>query len=258
MPRRFKSLMEESERKRDSRIVLALDVVDEDPERILLKSMSIIDRVNEYICAIKINFHLILPLGLFGGVRKILERARELGLPTIADCKANDIGSTNRLIAENYFRAGFDALIANPFVGWEDGLQPIFEVADKMERGVILLTYMSHKASSEGYGQNVYEAISGKIRPQYVIFAEKSLLWGADGVIVGATYPEKIRGIYNILGDSIPIYSPGVGAQGGDIRMAVLSGARYLIVGRSIIEADDPSKSARSIRDIVNEARKSD
>ncbi|MEM0050211.1 MAG: orotidine 5'-phosphate decarboxylase / HUMPS family protein, partial [Candidatus Bathyarchaeia archaeon] len=107
MPRRFKSLMEESERKRDSRIVLALDVVDEDPERILLKSMSIIDRVNEYICAIKINFHLILPLGLFGGVRKILERARELGLPTIADCKANDIGSTNRLIAENYFRAGF-------------------------------------------------------------------------------------------------------------------------------------------------------
>lgn len=258
MPRKFKSLMEESERRRDSRIVLALDVVDEDPEKILLKSMSIIDQVNEYICAIKINFHLILPLGLFNGVRKILERAKELGLPTIADCKANDIGSTNRLIAENYFKAGFDALIANPFVGWEDGLQPIFEVADKMGRGVILLTYMSHRASSEGYGQNVYEAISGKIRPQYIIFAEKALSWGADGVIVGATYPERIKEIYNILRDSVPIYSPGVGAQGGDVRMAVLAGSRYLIVGRSIIEADDPPKSARNIRDIVNEARKSD
>jgi orotidine-5'-phosphate decarboxylase len=42
------------------------------------------------------------------------------------DCKVNDIGSTNQVIAE-YYTAGFDALIANPFVGWEEGLELIFD-----------------------------------------------------------------------------------------------------------------------------------
>ncbi|MEM2169214.1 MAG: orotidine 5'-phosphate decarboxylase [Candidatus Bathyarchaeia archaeon] len=233
---------------------MALDVIEESPERIFSKSMSIIEQVHEYICAVKINHHLVLPLGLFDGTKKIIDWAKEHELPTIIDCKANDIGSTNRVIAENYFKAGFDALVANPFVGWEDGLQPIFEVANKMGRGIILLAYMSHKAAWEGYGQNVYDAISGRVKPQHIIFAEKALSWGADGVIVGATHPERIREIYGILGDSIPIYSPGVGVQGGDIWKAVSAGSHYLIVGRLIVEAVDPAKSAKNIRDVINEA----
>lgn len=250
----FKALMEASERRKGSRVVLALDVVAETPEKILSRSMSILERVHEYICAVKINHHLILPLALFNGVKKIIERAERLNLPTIADCKANDIGSTNRIIAENYFSAGFDALIANPFVGWEDGLQPVFEVAEKRGRGVILLVYMSHRAAWEGYGQKVYDPISGRVKPQYIIFAEKALLWGADGVIVGATYPEKIREVYAVMKGSIPIYSPGVGVQGGDIAAAISAGSRYLIVGRSIIEAEDPAKAAENIRDLANES----
>jgi len=34
----------------------------------------------------------------------------------IMDAKVNDIGNTNQVIAEYYFSAGFDAIIANPFV----------------------------------------------------------------------------------------------------------------------------------------------
>ncbi|MEM2749636.1 MAG: orotidine 5'-phosphate decarboxylase, partial [Candidatus Bathyarchaeia archaeon] len=239
---------------KNSRIVLALDVVDETSERIFSRSMSILEDTHEYICALKINHHLILPLGLFDGVKRIVDRAHELGLPTIVDCKANDVGSTNRIIAENYFRAGFDALIANPFVGWEDGLKPIFEVAEKSGCGVILLAYMSHKAAWEGYGQKIYDPISGRVKPQYIIFAEKALSWGADGVIVGATYPEKIMEIKEILGDKIPIYSPGIGAQGGDVEKALLAGSHYLIVGRSIVDAVDPAEAAKKIRNIVNDA----
>lgn len=252
MPSTFKSLMEESERKKESRIILALDVVAGDPEKIFEKSMSILEEVQEYICALKINHHLVLPLGLFNGVRKILDKARDFSLPTIMDCKANDVGHTNRVIAENYFKAGFDALIANPFVGWEGGLQPIFEVAGEMNRGIILLAYMSHKAAWEGYGQNVYDPSTGKIRPQYIVFAEKALLWGADGVIAGATYPEKIREIYATLKGAIPIYSPGIGTQGGRIRDAISAGAHYLIVGRSIINAENPSEATRKFRDLAN------
>ncbi len=207
------------------------------------------EEVHPYVCALKLNRHLVLPLGLFDGVKKIVEKARSLDLPVIMDCKINDIGYTNRIIAENYFKAGFDAVIANPFVGWEAGLKPVFEVARKMEGGVILLVYMSHKAAWEGYGQEVHDPKTGKALPQYVVFAEKALSWGADGAVVGATYPDKIREVRTILRDKVPIYSPGIGAQGGNAKAAVTAGSHYLIVGRSITLADRPGEAARTVRD---------
>jgi len=248
----FKSKMEESERRNCSKIVLALDLISDQSEDLFSKSIEMLEKVHPYICALKINHHLVLPLGLFDGVKKIVKRAHSLNLPMIMDCKINDVGNTNRIIAENYFKAGFDAVIANPFVGWEEGLQPIFDVAKQMERGVILLVYMSHKAAWEGFGQSVYDPSAGKAKLQYVIFTEKALSWKADGVVVGATYPDKIKEVYAILQDKVPIYSPGVGAQGGDIKTAVSSGARYLIVGRSITHANNPEEAARIIRDAAS------
>ena len=247
----FKARMEESEGRKDSKIVLALDSVPGDCSNLLPRSLEILNRVHPYICALKLNRHLVLPLGLFDGAKKIVERAHNLGLPAIMDCKISDIGYTNRVIAENYFRAGFDAVIANPFVGWEGGLKPVFEVARKMDRGVILLVYMSHRAAWEGYGQEVRDPETGRTSPQYLVFAEKALSWGADGAVVGATYPEKISEIKKTLKDKVPIYSPGVGAQGGNAKAAVAAGSRYLIVGRSITLADSPEEAASTIRDAV-------
>ena len=163
------------------------------------------------------------------------------------DCKVNDIGATNQLITQYYFAAGFDALIANPFVGWEEGLQPIFDVARRQERGVILLAYMSHKGAAEGYGQTVIDPATGSKTPQYVLFAKKASEWQADGVVVGATAPEKIREIQQILRGTVPIYSPGVGAQGGAAETARKAGARYLIVGREITTAEDPAAAAKNL-----------
>ena len=241
--------MNQSAKKADSNIVLALDLPLNQPHRLLSRSIEILETTHPYVCAVKINRQLVLPLGLFNGVQKILSSAQDLELPTIMDCKINDVGHTNRIIAEYYYKAGFDAVTANPFVGWEEGLQPVFEAAKQMRRGVILLVYMSHKAAKEGYGQTIQNAKTGKLRPQYVAFAEKALSWNADGVVVGATFPEKIREVYGILGDRVPIYSPGVGVQGGGVESAMTAGARYLIVGRTITLAEDPAGSAKRIRD---------
>jgi orotidine-5'-phosphate decarboxylase len=244
--------MGEASRKRKSNIVLALDFPYEKPENrqtLLEKAEKIINAVSPYVCAVKFNHHLILPFGIFNGVQKLLKKAHEKELPTIMDCKVNDIGSTNQVIAEYYYEAGFDALIANPFVGWEEGLKPVFEVAKNRRKGVIVLVYMSHKGASEGYGQTVVDAESGNKTPQYLVFAKKALKWGADGVVVGATYPEKIREVHEVLGGKIPIYSPGVGVQGGDMEAALKAGATYLIVGRAITMAENPAEAAKRIRD---------
>ncbi len=243
--------MEENAKKKDSNIILALDFPYEKKDirqALYDKAEKILNLVHPYICAVKINYHLILPLGLFNSLQRLIEEAHEKGILAIADSKVNDIGSTNQTIAEYYYEAGFDALIANPIIGWEDGLKPIFDVAKKLKRGVILLVYMSHKGAAEGYGQKVVDSETGFQVPQYIMFAKKALKWRADGAVVGATYPEKIREVYEVLGGNVPIYSPGIGTQGGIIEAALKAGADYLIVGRAITLSENPARAAKEIR----------
>ena len=250
----FRFKMEQVAINKESNIVLALDFPFEKPENrksLFSKAERVLEGVHPYICAVKFNHHLVLPLGAFDGVQNLVKKAHDLGLTAIMDCKVNDIGSTNQVIAEYYYAAGFDALIANPFIGWEEGLKPIFEVAHRLQRGIILLVYMSHKGASEGYGQTIYDAETGQKMPQYVSFAKKALKLEADGAVVGATYPEKIMEVHKILGEKTPIYSPGIGAQGGEIKSTLKAGARYLIVGRAITQAENPKKSAMEIRTLA-------
>jgi len=250
----FKAKMQEAAKSKGSKIVLALDFPYESPEnrqKVLSKAQKILKAVHPYICAVKINHHLVLPLGTFDGVQQLVKQIHEQGLITIMDAKVNDIGATNQVIAEYYYAAGFDALIANPFVGWEEGLKPLFEVSQRLERGVILLCYMSHKGASEGYGQTIIDQETGEQTMQYVSFARKALKWSADGIVVGATYPQKIAEIKQLVREQVPIYSPGVGAQGGAAETAIKSGTSYLIVGREITMAGDPAQAARRLCDSV-------
>jgi orotidine-5'-phosphate decarboxylase len=250
--------MAQTAKKRESNIVLAFDFPFEKPEyrnRLFSKAERFLEAVHPYFCAVKFNHHLVLPLGLFDGVQKLVKKAHDFGLMTIMDCKVNDIGATNQVVAEYYYSAGFDALIANPFIGWEEGLKPVFDVASKLQRGVILLVYMSHKAATEGYGQVIYDTETGEKIRQYISFAKKALKYSADGAVVGATFPEKIREVNKILGEKVPIYSPGIGAQGGNVRVALRAGTRYVIVGREVTLAENPEEAAKRIRDQTKSAK---
>lgn len=250
----FRVKIEQASQNKKSNIVLALDFPYERPENresLFSKAYSVLEAVHPYICAVKFNHHLVLPLGTFDGIQKLVKKVHDLGLMAIMDCKVNDIGTTNQVIAEYYYAAGFDAIIANPFIGWEEGLKPIFDVARKHQRGVILLVYMSHKGAGEGYGQTIIDAETNEKTLQYVSFAKKALKLEVDGAVVGATYPEKIREVHEILGEKVPIYSPGIGAQGGEIMGALKAGARYLIVGRSIAQAEKPAESAKKIQTLA-------
>jgi orotidine-5'-phosphate decarboxylase len=47
---------------------------------------------------------------------------------------------------------------------------------------------------------------------------------GDCGLVVGATYPDELRQVREIVGD-LPLLVPGVGAQGGDVHATVEAGA---------------------------------
>ncbi len=244
----FRQSIEAAATRNKSPIVMALDATRAGRGDLFKHCVKLVDSVSSFLCAVKINHQLVLPLGLHDDVIRLVDGIHRHGIPAIMDAKINDIGHTNEFIASEYFSAGFDAVIANPFVGYKDGMEPILRLAKSEGKGVLLLVHMSHKGAIEGYGQSVLDERTGERRLQFEVFAERALEWGADGVIVGATFPETIARVYAILGRSIPIFSPGVGVQGGSLSSALAAGARYLIVGRSIYESDDPARSAEELR----------
>lgn len=178
----------------------------------------------------------------------MLRSSQAADLPSIIDDKLGDIDEVNSAITSAYFNLGFDGIIVNPMVGWSGGLEPVFKIARKTGKGVIVLAYMSNPGAATGFGQLVVKTIrGGKPKPQYEIFARKAEEWQAAGVVVGATRPEIVRKVRSYLTNGIDIYSPGIGTQGGKIRTASRAGSTFLIVGRSIAKARDPETVAHSL-----------
>ena len=241
----FRELIKKAREEKNSPIVLALDLRPDKPSKLMRKASRVLEETAPYICAVKLNFHLILPLGL-SGIRPILDAAHGSGLACIADVKLGDIGPTNEIAASYFFEAGFDALTASPLPGWEGGLEPLFKLAREAGKGVIVLAYMSHPGASETFGLEI-AGREGKSQRLYELFAEKALDWDADGLVVGATRPEVIRAIRERVGPGMLIFAPGVGFQGGDAKAALKAGADFLIVGRSIVLADEPGRAAKSL-----------
>lgn len=232
----FRQKMLGSAERNKSDIVLALDF--SDPyERRLARAEEVLRAVKDGIAAVKFNHHLLLPYGL-RGLEGITGICRSSGLPIIADLKLNDVESTNLNAAESLLSYGFDAVIANPFVGKEEGLEKTIDKIHSGGGGVIFLVYMSHKGAEEGYSL----VLEGGER-LYMQFAKRARDWGADGVVVSAKSPEKIKEVREVVGKDCMIFSPGVGAQGGDVKVGAGEGADFIIVGRSITEAKVPARA---------------
>lgn len=234
--------MEQAAKKKKSRIILAIDPK---PGTRNAKGFAkkTICAVAGHVCGVKLNFHLLLPLS-GRDVHDITKFAHSRRLLCIADIKLNDIDSTNEAAVANLAAMGFDAVIANPFMG-SATLASLVKKAHGLGLGVIALVYMSHPDAREGYG---LEARQGSV---YRMFLERALGAGADGIVVGATQADILKEVKG----KIAIYSPGVGAQGGDVEQAVKNGSDYLIVGRSIIEADDPAAVAKEMNKRACSAR---
>ena len=235
-----------------SKIILANDLDNLPVERLESRTIRNIKILSKFLCAIKFNFHLILPLGI-KELTKINRVAHDVGLQTIADIKLNDIGNTNLIATKKLWQLDFDAVIVNPIMGTEN-LKNLVLSAHKHDRGIIALVHMSHPEAKIGYGLVVKSSDSKKLSRLHELFLDWSYSLRADGIVVGATVPEIIRTCRKKIKNRCDIYSPGVGTQGGDPTTAIRSGANYLIVGRTILNAKDPAKEAKKLQEISLEA----
>lgn len=240
----FRNRMKNSSR--ESRIILANDLNDTNVNKLESKTIDNIRKLQEYICAIKLNFHVILPLSQSSLV-KINKIAHDQGLQTIADIKLNDIGNTNEITIQRLWQCGFDSVIVNPIMGLEN-LENIVTLAHDGGHGVITLVHMSHPGAKLGYGLSVRNPTTRKMQKLHELFLKWSLSSNVDGIVVGATVPEIISYSSKMAKGKCEIYSPGVGTQGGDPKKALQEGANYLIVGRTILDSKDPILEAKKLK----------
>ena len=202
-------------------------------------NLAIIMATKEYACAFKPNVAFYERHGDVGWlalkhtIAYILNFAPNI--PVILDAKRADIGNTNA----GYVRAAFDwlgadAITVHPYLG-EEAMNPFLDLRD---RGVIVLCRTSNTGAGEF--QDLLVSAPGNMNqrvPLYQYVAHRVVTeWNENGncaLVVGATYPEELAKVRNIVGD-MPILIPGIGAQGGDLKATVNAGMNSQGIGMII------------------------
>ncbi len=205
-------------------LLLALDVKGRE------EAVRVANACTGELDAIKIGYPLVLSTGL--GIVKDLAKA---DIPIIADFKVADIPNTNSLICEEVFGAGCAGIITHAFCG-HDSLAACVDASHDHGGVCFVVCEMSHPGALDFLSGGNAERM-----------AEMAKAAGADGIIAPATRPERTAALRGIIGSSMKIYSPGVGAQGAspeDVKKYVDG----IIVGRAIYEAADPKAAAHEFR----------
>jgi orotidine-5'-phosphate decarboxylase len=188
---------------------------------------EIVEACANSICAIKPQLAFFEARGMDGmhALAEVIALARRLGLPTIADAKRGDIGSTSAAYAEAFLGDGdfgCDAVTVNPYLG-SDSIAP-FVTRVRAGRGVFVLVKTSNPSSGE------FQDRAGDGAPLWELVARRVEGWGSDfvgpsglspvGAVVGATYPQHAARARELMPHAT-VLVPGYGAQGASAVDAV-------------------------------------
>jgi orotidine-5'-phosphate decarboxylase len=262
----FFSQLDEAVKKNNSLLCVGLD-----PDPALMPpgvstldfNKAVIDATADLVCCFKPNLAFYEVEGAAGWeiLRQTIDYIPK-SVPVIADAKRGDIGNTAKAYAVAVFdELGAGAVTVNPYLGF-DAIEPFLSYH---ERGVFILCRTSNKGAADF--QNLAVQFEGKETPLYQVVAGRAHDWNRAkniGLVVGATYPDELR-ILRKAHPDIPFLIPGVGAQGGDFRLAVEYGQDRRGAGiainssRQILYAskgNDFAQAARSaalkLRDEIN------
>ncbi len=147
----------------------------------------------------------------------------------IADVKIGEIGKSTKAYATMpLVRAGARALTLNPMFG-EQGIEPALK---NLEEGMFVLCRTSNKGKDGMMGSEEFQDLM-VVHPetgqqlryyQYVAYRVAEF-WnknrGNIGVVAGATFPEQLGMIRQIIGD-MPMLVPGIGDQEGELERSVM------------------------------------
>ena len=234
-------------------------------DRVFEFCRTIVDATADLVCCFKPQIAHFAAQGAEDALARLIKHVHERHphVPVILDAKRGDIGSTaQHYAAEAFDRYGADAVTVNPYLG-RDSLKPFLDRADK---GVVILCHTSNPGARDLQeldvgGQPLYQRVAQLVARE----------WNQNGncaLVVGATFPEELAQVREIVGDNVPLLIPGVGAQGGDTAAVVkngknkngagliISSSRAILYASSGSDFADAARAATAtLRDEVNRYR---
>jgi len=209
-----------------------------DPNKIILEfNKTLIENVHDFIPVIKPQMAFYEKYEAFNALKETIKFAHKKDLLVVLDSKRNDIGSTSEAYAYSTFNVyGADACTLNAYFGI-DGVRPYIE--NYKEKGIFILVKTSNPSSSDF--QNLFSVRLDDIPNSKIEFKTESIIlernyvhmarliqdWSRDlenfsdfhnlGAVIGATFPEELKLIRDILNNSFFLI-PGYGAQGAQAK----------------------------------------
>ena len=228
--------------------------------------LNLVKQTAPYAAAFKPNAAFFEQFGAEGWtalkdvISAINDESNRMGsmIPVILDAKRGDIASTAEAYAKSAFESlGAHCITLSPYLG-KDSIEPFI---GNPEKGVFLLCKTSNAGSMDLQNLLVMPMGSDMPMPLYIYMAKLAEQWNVNnnvGIVVGATHPQIMEMIRAAVPD-LWFLSPGVGAQGGELELALKSGLRadgkgmLIPISRGISRAENPKLAAAEIRDqIVN------
>jgi len=204
------------------------------PDKIILEfNKELIENTYDLIPVIKPQIAFYEKYEALNALKETIKFAHKNDLLVILDSKRNDIGTTSKAYADaTYDIYKADACTINAYFGI-DGVKPFL---DYKEKGLFIIVKTSNPSSHEFQdlfsakienipnSQTEIEIESIKLERNYIKMARLVYNWGLTleknhsgfhnlGVVVGATYPNELKRIREIVENSF-ILIPGYGAQG--------------------------------------------
>jgi len=222
---------------------------------------AIVDATEKFAAAFKINTAFFEAYGAAGwqALAKLVKYLPS-NVIKIADAKRADIGNTSRMYVQAFFREmPFDAITINPYLGY-DGIAPFIE---DEEKGIFILCVTSNEGAID------FQHVNDGEHFLFEKVAIKTMQWNNKnncGLVVGATHPTELKRV-RILAPNLPFLIPGIGAQGGELELAVKNsviqstskaifnssrGIIYSSNDKNFAEA--ATQKAAELRDSINDA----
>jgi len=243
----------------------------------------ILDEVEDKIPIIKINTRYFF-IDEMDQLKSIVQYAHTKDLEVIGDCKENDIGHSMSMAYKKHFLGfKYDAITVNGYFGSEGVIgtteRPIFKKWFDQGKGLFVLIKTSNLSGAEVQDLKIVETSNGQNNkneiPLYNYLAQLVEKWSSKydfciGGVVGATYPDQLKIIRNLISGVLLL--PGYGTQGGsaeNIKYCV-KGEKFSIINssRSIMYAyakkyrgqfnpnDFPKASRKYIEEMIQNINK--
>ncbi len=229
----------------DKPVIVALDFPDAGA------AMKLADKLDPALCRVKVGKELFTRAG-----PDLVRKLGTQGFDVFLDLKYHDIPNT--IAGAVSAAADLGVWMVNVHAS---GSRAMMEAARKalpkngktLLIAVTVLTSMSQEDLAE---------INIKTTPDAQVMTLASLTrdCGLDGVVCSARETHELR---KALGSDFILVTPGIRTAGDNVddqkrimtpAMAIASGSNYLVIGRPVTQAKDPTAKLRAIMDEINTA----